>query len=325
MATHFTLLFFATLLDRIVGDPETIWRHFPHPVVVFGRVIDYSDARLNDPSQKAETRRRNGLLFLVGLVVASTLTGLGLSALFDIFGPFGFVAEIALVSVFLAQKSLLDHVKAVATALAEGGLHAGRREVAKIVGRDVDLLDESGVSRAAIESLAENASDGIVAPFFWYLVLGLPGMLVYKAVNTADSMIGHINEKYSDFGRASAKFDDALNYVPARITAWLFLRVGVRDAVKRSERRGLVRRDAPLHRSPNAGWPETAAAVALDIALGGPRRYGALVVDAPYLNPDGRRDIERFDIEAALRLTRKLFDRLLWASAALAMLALILS
>ncbi|MER0237176.1 adenosylcobinamide-phosphate synthase CbiB [Fulvimarina sp. MAC8] len=324
MAAHFAILFFATLLDRLIGEPEAVWRHCPHPVVLIGRVIDFFDRRMNDPTVSSKKRRRDGLLFLAGLVTASLVLGLGLSAFFGLFGPIGFLAEIAVLSAFLAQKSLVDHVKAVAVALSENGIAGGRAEVAKIVGRDVNVLNEAGVSRAAIESLAENASDGIVAPFFWYLVLGLPGVIAYKAVNTADSMIGHLNDKYRDFGWASARFDDLLNLAPARITAWLLLRAGIRDTEARHEATEIVKRDAPLHRSPNAGWPETATAVPLGIALGGPRRYGDLIVDAPYLNPAGRTTLAPADIDAALRLTRKLFNRLLWVSGALALFFLIL-
>ncbi|MEN3793497.1 adenosylcobinamide-phosphate synthase CbiB [Fulvimarina sp. MAC3] len=323
MAAHFAILFFATLLDRIVGDPDTVWRHCPHPVVLIGRIIAFFDHRMNDPAASPGKRKRDGLLFLAGLVAASLVLGLGLSAFFALFGPFGFLAEIAVLSAFLAQKSLLDHVKAVGIGLSERGLAGGRAEVAKIVGRDVSVLGEAGVCRAAIESLAENASDGIVAPFFWYLVLGLPGVLAYKAVNTADSMIGHLNERYRDFGWASARFDDLLNLVPARITAWLLLKVGIKGAQDRQAATEIIKRDAPLHRSPNAGWPETATAVSLGLALGGPRRYGDLIVDAPFLNPQGRTEAGAADIDAGLRLTRKLFNRLLWFSAALALFFLI--
>ena len=324
MAAHFAILFFATLLDRLVGDPDAVWHRVPHPVVLIGRVIDFFDERMNDAAVSSAMRRRNGLLFLVGLVAASLVVGLGLSAFLALFGPIGFVAEIAVLSVFLAQKSLIDHVKAVGIALAEQGLAGGRAEVAKIVGRDVSVLSEAGVSRAAIESLAENASDGIVAPFFWYLVLGLPGVLAYKAVNTADSMIGHLNDDYRDYGWASAKFDDLLNWAPSRITAWLLLRIGIRNGDDRQQAMADVRHDASLHRSPNAGWPEAATAISLGIALGGPRRYGDLIVDAPYLNPGGRKEAGRADIDAALHVTRRLFNRLLWLSGALAAIALLL-
>ncbi|RFC62090.1 cobalamin biosynthesis protein [Fulvimarina endophytica] len=324
MTAHLAILFLATLLDRIVGDPPELWRRLRHPVVLVGGLIAVLDRSLNDPHLPSGRRRLNGCLLALLLVLGGAILGLGLSALFSLAGIVGAVFEIVLVAVFLAQKSLLDHVGAVETALKDEGLEAGRAAVAQIVGRDVSELDEAGVCRAAIESLAENTSDGIVAPFLFYLVLGLPGLLVYKAVNTADSMVGHLDETYRDFGWASARLDDLLNLVPARLTARLYVRLSVPGG--RPARRAAmdeVRRDARLHRSPNAGWPESALARGLAIALGGPRRYRGLHVEAPFINANGRRAAIAADIAAGTGLTRRLFDRLLWI-AGLAMLASLL-
>jgi adenosylcobinamide-phosphate synthase len=232
------------------------------------------------------------------------LTGLALSAAFRLFGPLGWLAEIAAVSIFLAQKSLADHVGAVAGGLREGGLEGGRAAVSHIVGRDPGTLDVAGVSRAAIESLAENASDGVIAPALWYAVFGLPGLLVYKMINTADSMIGNFSDRYRDFGRAAAKLDDAVNLVPSRVTG-LFAALAAwtlygRSAARRSF--GVMMRDARLHRSPNSGWPESAFAGALGLALAGPRIYGGALVREPMQNAAGRRDANAADIDKATRL-----------------------
>jgi adenosylcobinamide-phosphate synthase len=233
----------------------------------------------------------------------------------------GWLLEIAVVSIFLAQKSLADHVRAVATGLREGGLEGGRRAVSMIVGRDPNSLDRAGVSRAAIESLAENFSDGVVAPAFWYALFGLPGLFAYKMTNTADSMIGHRSDKYLHFGRWSARADDFANWIPARLSAAIvalgaFTLGGI--AVARDSFNGAMR-DAGLHRSPNAGWPESAFAWALGISLAGPRIYAGETVQQVWLNGSGRTALDIADIEAAL----KLFARAcyaLWAVVAVLML-----
>ncbi len=216
----------------------------------------------------------------------------------------GAVAEILVVAVFLAQKSLADHVGAVAQALRTDGIEGGRKAVSMIVGRDPDQLDEGGVSRAAIESLAENASDGVIAPAFWFLVGGLPGLFVYKLVNTADSMIGHRSARYLHFGWFAARFDDVLNLIPARLTGLLTAGACALGRGGKAGRAALavMWRDARLHRSPNAGWPESAFAGALGLALAGPRQYGEEKVEGPMLNAAGRRDADAADIDAALAL-----------------------
>jgi adenosylcobinamide-phosphate synthase len=210
---------------------------------------------------------------------------------------------IALVaSVFIAQRSLYQHVARVRAAFESGGSAAARRAVAMIVGRDPESLDQAGICRAAIESSAENFSDGVVAPALWFALFGLPGLLAYKAVNTADSMIGHRGERYEAFGWAAARLDDVLNFIPARLSGLIIaLAVPIAGGSIATALRVMMR-DARMHRSPNAGWPESAMAAALGLALAGPRRYGATIVDDPFLNAAGRRDAEPADIARALRV-----------------------
>ncbi len=296
------ILFFALLLDWFVGDPDRLWRRIPHPVALIGMAIDFIDQRLNRPGLTDEDIRRHGIATIVIVVVLSLSTGAAIAQILSGFGPVSWLMEIALVSVFLAQKSLKDHVNDVAVALRQKGVKAGRTAVAKIVGRDPEKLDKSGVSRAAIESLAENFSDGIVAPALWYVLLGLPGLIAYKAINTADSMIAHKNERYLQFGRATALVDDLVNWPAARLSALLIaiassIGGGLRHGVAIMDR---VTRDAGSHRSPNAGWPETAMAAALDIALGGLRNYSNQTVRETRLNMAGRPDLDAGDIDRAL-------------------------
>jgi len=322
------ILLTGLILDRLVGDPPALWKRVSHPVVVIGWAIDGLDRRLNRPDFTPETRRRAGFFALGLLLLGALILGNFVAALADAFGFLGMVVEALIVAVFLAQKSLVDHVRAVATALRTGGLPAGRLAVSQIVGRDPEGLDASAVVRAALESLAENASDGVIAPVLWYLVFGLPGLLAYKVVNTADSMIGHMNSRYGDFGYASAKLDDLMNFVPARATAVLFAAASTLVRIMGQgrppgfrETMAVTRRDAPKHRSPNAGWPEVAMAVGLDVSLGGPRRYGELIVDAPLLNPAGRRDLTPDDLDRAIAA----FDRAMAIVTALIALAMILA
>ncbi|PRD45079.1 adenosylcobinamide-phosphate synthase [Phyllobacterium phragmitis] len=304
MEIKLLVLFLALVADRLLGDPERLWRVIPHPVVLFGKAISFIDDRYNDARRTSAERRRNGALAMAALLLTALIVGMLLSSLLRHMSWFGALIEITLVAVLLAQKSLADHVSHVATSLREEGLEGGRRAVSMIVGRDPQSLDPTGVSRAAIESLAENSSDGVVAPVFWYLLLGLPGLLAYKLLNTADSMIGHLNPRYRDFGRFAARLDDAANWIPARLTGCLtvlaaWLQRG-RAAAMRSF--GVMMRDARLHRSPNAGWPETAYAGALDVALAGPRVYAGDIVNEPMINGAGKCNLGAGDIEAALRL-----------------------
>lgn len=279
-----TLLLPAMLLDAALGEPKWLWSRWPHPAVLMGRAVGYVDGRLN----RGGDRRLKGVLAMGGLA----LLALAVGQLIHILPDFGLV-EIVVVAILLAQRSLVDHVRTVADALRLS-LGDGRRAVAMIVGRDTGGMTPSDVARGAIESAAENLSDGVVAPVFWYLVLGLPGLVLYKMTNTADSMIGHRTPRHEQFGWAAARFDDVLNWVPARLTAILIaVTHGWFDPAP-------VLRDAPLHRSPNAGWPEAALAPVLDVALAGPRRYNGRMTDYPWVWPEGRRDIGPDDIDAAV-------------------------
>lgn len=280
----------ALVLDRIAGDPDWLWRRVPHPVAIFGAAIGFLDRGFNRKDATPETRRRNGVLALVLLVGGAVIAGLLLHALFVALGWLGFLLEAGVVAVMLAQKSLADHVRAVLAALEAEGVAGGRRAVSMIVGRDPQSLDEAAISRAAIESLAENFSDGVVAPALWYAVLGLPGLFFYKMVNTADSMIGHLTPRHADFGHAAARTDDWVNWPAARLSAALIaLAVWAQNGFPAARRAiGTALRDHGLHRSPNAGWPEAAMAGALDVALAGPRAYGGRVVREPMLNAAGR-------------------------------------
>ena len=320
-----TLLFLllALLLDRIVGDPDGLWRRVPHPVVLFGRAIGLMDKLFNGKRLSAETKRFNGAACIAGLLAASALSGFFVHRLFASLGIVGALAEIVIVAIFLAQKSLHDHVRAVSGGLKRGGLAGGRQPVSMIVGRDPATLDEPAICRAGIESLAENFSDGVVAPALWYALLGLPGLFAYKMLNTADSMIGHKNAKYLDFGRASARLDDLANWPAARLSIF-FLAAGAWMARGRVSARlaiGTALRDAGLHRSPNSGWPEAAMAGALGIGLAGPRIYGGTRVDEPMMNASGRTVATVADIDLSLRI----FSAACAALAAAVLLAMLLA
>ena len=278
------LLLAAMLLDAGLGEPRWLWNRWPHPAVLLGRGVGALDRHLNG----GQARKAKGILALIVLVAGAGVVGWLIAVV-----PDGGLLEILAAAILLAQRSLSDHVAAVARALRMS-LPEGRRAVAMIVGRDTAPLDEAGVTRAAVESAAENLSDGVVAPAFWFLVAGLPGMLIYKAVNTADSMIGHRTPRHEEFGWASARLDDVLNLIPARLTALLIaLSQGWMDARP-------ILRDARLHRSPNAGWPEAAMAVVLDISLSGPRSYHGRMQDFPWVWPEGRRDAGPADIDRAV-------------------------
>ncbi|MCW5706306.1 adenosylcobinamide-phosphate synthase CbiB [Shinella sp.] len=304
MSETLLLLFLALLLDRLVGDPDRLWRRVPHPVVLFGRAIGLMDKLFNGKRLSADTKRFNGAAGIAVLLAASAFLGFFVHRLLAPLGIVGAFVEIAVVAVFLAQKSLYDHVRAVSSGLKRGGLAGGRQAVSMIVGRDPATLDEPAICRAGIESLAENFSDGVVAPALWYALFGLPGLFAYKMLNTADSMIGHKNAKYLDFGRASARLDDLANWPAARLSI-LFLAAGAWAVKGRAAARhaiGTALRDAGLHRSPNSGWPEAAMAGALGIGLAGPRIYGGARVDEPMMNASGRTVATVADIDLSLRI-----------------------
>ncbi len=296
------LLAAALILDLLIGDPDFLWRRMPHPVVLFGKLIDFADRRLAGNSQAIDFR--NGVIVLIGLFVVCLTVWAVVGLISVLSNSLAWVVEMVIVSFLIAQKGLYQHVMRVADGLESAGLEGGREQVSMIVGRDVSQLDEDGISKAAIESLAENFSDGVVAPVFWYVIAGLPGILFYKAVNTADSMIGHHTPRYEFFGKASARLDDLMNWPAARLSFLLVLAVMFfrRGMAKTSTVWSTTMRDAPKHRSPNAGWPEAAFAAALGLTLGGPRRYGKDEVDGVRLNPDGRDKATVHDVHASLEL-----------------------
>lgn len=285
----------ALAIDAATGEPAALWRRTGHPVTWFGAAIDAADRRLNTGA----ARRARGVAALALLLAVFALPALALGALLDTL-PWlvGLLLEAALASALIAHRSLHDHVAAVAQTptLAEA-----RRAVSQIVGRDPQTLDETGVARATIETLAENLSDGVVAPAFWFAIGGLPGIVAYKVVNTADSMIGHRTPRHAEFGWAAARLDDLMNIVPARLTALLTLLLAPRA---RASWRA-VADEARGHVSPNAGWPEAAFAAGLGVSLGGPRRYGTREVDGVWLCPEGRAP-GREDIDRALRLSTRI-------------------
>lgn len=314
------ILLLAQAFDALVGDPEVLWRRVPHPVTLAGRLIGWLDRSGNDEQDPPSLRRNNGIAAVGMLLIAASAVGGVIGEVVDALGLIGTLLEAAVVGVLLAQRSLYDHVLAVADGFLSGGLPGARRAVAAIVGRDPEALDEAGVCRAAIESAAENFSDGVVAPAFWYLVGGLPGLLAYKALNTADSMIGHRSERHRHFGWAAARLDDLANWVPARLSALLAI-AAAWSMTEGDPRRAwrAVRQDADRHRSVNAGWPEAAFAGALGLRLAGPRRYHGVIVDDAWMG-DGRAGATPEDIRLALVLLTRSGLALAILAAALAAL-----
>lgn len=295
------LLLAAFVLDLLLGEVPAVFRLVPHPVALAGRAIGWFDRHLNRERRDERTRRARGILTVAVLVAAAAALGFALAVMLRAI-HLGWALEALLVAVLLAQRSLYDHVAAVRDGLERRGLDGGRDAVSHIVGRDPQSLDEHGVARAAIESLVENFSDGVVAPALFYALFGLPGILAYKTANTLDSMIGHKTPRYLQFGWAAARLDDLLNLVPARLSGVLLAAAAL--ATPRAQALPALRimlRDARKHRSPNAGWPEAAAAGALGLTLAGPRRYDGHVVHDPWLG-DGRARATTTDINRALHL-----------------------
>ena len=292
----------ALVLEAVCGYPAPLYRALRHPVTWMGALIAALERRLNRPGSSFARRRAAGILALVALLAATALVTVPLQLVLSR-SLAGFVLLAAVAASLPAQRSLHAHVRAVAVALECHGLDAGRRAVGMIVGRDTAVLDEAGVARAAIESLAENFSDGIVAPAFWLALGGLPGCALYKAANTADSMVGHRTTRYAAFGWASARFDDLVNLPASRCAAlWIVLAAPISGGSARGAW-AAVWRDAGRHRSPNAGWPEAAVAGALGLRLAGPRVYGAETVEDAFMG-DGRREAGAADVRRALKLYR---------------------
>ncbi len=289
----------AMAVDAFLGWPTWLFARIGHPVTWLGRLIGAIDRGWNRASDAPALRRAAGISGALLVIAVSVVIGWMIQSLL----PKGWI-ESVLVGILawplVALRSLHDHVAAVATPLQAGDIAAAREAVSRIVGRDPTALDEAGIARAAIESLAENTSDGIVAPVFWGALFGLPGILGYKAINTLDSMIGHRSERHEAFGWAAARIDDVANFIPARLTGFLFVLL----APRRSEALACMTRDARRHRSPNAGWPEAAMAGALGVRLSGPRIYHGSITNEPWLN-EGARDPLAADIGEGLTVYRR--------------------
>ncbi|MEL6101509.1 MAG: adenosylcobinamide-phosphate synthase CbiB [Pseudomonadota bacterium] len=285
-----SLLAIAMVLDAILGEPDWLWSRVRHPAVLMGQVVSVLDKRLNT----GETQRLNGVLAVLLMIVAAGVAGWALAQL-------GWIVEVICAAVLLAQKSLVAHVAAVAHGLRTS-LQDGRKAVALIVSRDTGMMDESAVARSAIESAAENLSDGVIAPAFWFLVAGLPGIALYKMVNTADSMIGYRTERYVRFGTAAARADDVLNWIPARLTALMIVLLNGHWRAWPE-----IKADASRHKSPNAGWPEAAMAGALCISLAGPRTYDGIAQQFPWVNEHGRKKLIPHDIDRCVGMLWKVW------------------
>jgi len=286
MNEHIFIILIAVAIDSIWGDDHFFWKKIMHPIRYFGKIIEWLDKE----EFSSNAKFLNGAAVLVAMTFIAYLLGLFVEKLFLIL-PFNTILEAIFVSIFIAARSLFNHVKEVGSSLMRDGLESGRNSLSLIVGRDVDNLDFSGILRAAIESLAENFSDGVVAPIFWYLIFGIPGLLIYKLINTADSMIGYKDNKYINFGMFTAKFDDFLNYIPARFSAILII---IASFILREKWRlsiDIIKKDHNKHNSPNSGWPESAMAGALNISLGGLRIYNQEEVDEGVMNTSGEKNL----------------------------------
>ncbi|MBC7476775.1 MAG: cobalamin biosynthesis protein CobD [Pseudorhodobacter sp.] len=292
-------MFVAMLIEAVFGWPDGLYDRMGHPVTWMGTLIDAGDRRMNREGEPDWLRRGSGVALVLGICLG--VWGLMVLVTWALPGGWlGLVLTGVIGWPLVATRSLYDHVRAVALPLARGDLPRAREAVAMIVGRDPELLDSAGVARAALESLGESTSDGVVAPLFWGLIFGLPGIAAYKAINTMDSMIGHLNPRHASFGWAAARIDDLVNLVPARLTGLLFAAVSGRwaDSV------ACMRRDAGKHRSPNAGWPEAAMAGALGVRLSGPRAYEGQMSREPWVN-EGAPDPVALDVGRGLDLYLK--------------------
>ena len=297
--TTSAILLLALAIDALIGWPDALYRKIGHPVTWLGKLISHMDKSLNRMEWHPPTRRLMGLLTAAFIILICIVSGQIIQNAVGQ-GILGFLISVLLAWPLLASRSLYSHVKDVAQPLELMDLRSAREAVSMIVGRDPKQLDTAGVGRAAIESLAENTSDGVVAPIFWGLIFGLPGILAYKAINTMDSMIGYKTPKHLDFGWAAARIDDLANWVPARLTGLIIAMMsGTPNAALQT-----IRRDAGKHRSPNAGWPESAMAAALGVRLSGPRSYHDKQTNDPWLYAEGR-DVEGSDVTRALAVFKR--------------------
>ena len=308
LTTSLLITLTALIIERLFGYPRWLYARIGHPIEYVGKLIGRFETTLNRPAATPFTRQISGLLLIIVLILVGILSA-ALLAYYLRSIPYGWAVEALLAAPFIAQSELKRFVARVADGL-ETDLATGREAVSHIVGRDPAELDEAGVARAAIESLAENTSDGITAPAFWLAIGGLPGIVAYKIVNTADSMIGYKSEKYLHFGWAAARLDDLMNLLPARISAIFFAgAAAITSPSAGADALQAMWRDASQHTSPNAGWPEAAMAGALDIQLGGPRSYNGSLIELPTMG-DGRNDLTAADIRRALRLYKQMITLL---------------
>lgn len=297
------ILTIALVLDYYIGDPETMWKYIKHPTVWFGKIIETVDQnRLGKDEDEKYGAVLIGVLAAVAVGVGIIVWGIGL-----VWEPMRWGVEIVIVGVLVAQKSMVEHTHRVAEEIRKGDIEKAREEVGKIVGRDVENADENKVSAASIESMAENFCDGVLAPVFWFAFFGIAGIVFYKAINTADSMIGKKDEKYRKFGEYAAKLDDALNYIPARLCPLIIAGASVGSRTNASFNQILKQtwQDGQLHPSPNAGIAQAAFASSLDIQLGGARRYQGEEINMPPFNATGRKIIGYNEINQAIRLFKK--------------------
>jgi adenosylcobinamide-phosphate synthase len=300
MILHFTAAALALLGERLFGYPKSFYEKIGHPVEWIGTILAKLEALLYDPEAEPLQARLRGVAALLALLLIVAIPAVLVASFLSTF-KFGWIIEALLATTLIAQHSLYEHVSAVGKGL-DTSLNEARKAVAKIVGRDPAALDESGVVKGALESLAENTSDGIVAPVFWYALLGLPGIVAYKAINTADSMIGHKSERYIYFGWAAARLDDLINLPASRLSGLLFAAAAAwNDGERGKIALQVMRRDAPKHQSPNAGWPESSLAASLGVKFGGPRSYDGSRVSLHWMG-EGREVLNRDDIRKGLRL-----------------------
>ena len=300
-SNNFLIIVLAIVLDAILGDPKWVYSKIPHPVAVIGFQIERLDRFLNQTIYSTSTRKIFGVFSAVIVISSSWLFGWLIDNLCSQVS-FGIILQVVTVSIFLAQNSLYRHVASVAKACSVNDIISARSQISHIVGRDPNSLDQKAIGRAAIESLSENFSDGVVAPIFWYAVGGLPALIAYKALNTSDSMIGYLNEKYAHFGWCSARLDDLANFIPARLSALIIsVAAFLIPSANGSNALKTVIRDAKKHRSKNAGWPEAAMAGALDIKIAGPRHYSGGLVNDAWMGA-GTSNVEASHIHRALRI-----------------------
>lgn len=299
------LLILAILLDWLISDPKRLYSHILHPVQFMGEVLSFIEKHLNKQTTTFAMQKFRGCVGLFLYLFIWLIVGISLSLICHVIGLWGMALEVLFAAVLLSGRSLYEHVRDVNEALKFKTIEEARLSVGQIVGRDVTALDERGVARAAIESGAENLSDGFIAPVLFYFIGGLPGLIFYKAVNTADSMIGHKTQRFLGFGWAAARLDDVLNWVPARFTGFLIILIAQFRYGNGGEVFRVMMKDHSKHSSPNAGWPEAAMAGALGIALAGPRVYFDVMKQDPWINAKGRLDADAEDIWQALTVMKR--------------------